>query len=259
MADIRDDLNIDPDSIEEHLTNKTRAIMPVHLTGRPAEMDSIIKIAKKHNLIVIEDAAQAVGAKYKGKPVGSLGDLASFSLHPLKNLHVYGDGGVITTKSRTLHDFMQKYKNHGLRDRDMSVFWGRNSRLDAFHAAIASYKLKKIEEINTRFRAVAKIYTEELEGLLKVPLEKKTEYSVYHNYVVMSDKRDSLMEYLIRHGIGVKIRYPIPLHKQIASPKKGFAPVAERIANEMLSLPIFPTITEDEQHYIIETIRSFFR
>jgi len=259
FADIRDDLNIDPEAIEHNITKKTKAIMPVHLTGRPAPMDEILFLAQKYNLKVVEDSAQAVGASYKNQKVGSMGDIGVFSLHPLKNLHVYGDGGVITTNDPELNTFMVKYRNHGLRDRDNLEFWGKNSRLDSLQAKIASYKLKKIEKINDRFRQIAAEYQEQLGSYVTVPQDKPYEHSIYHNFVIISDERDLLMEHLIQSGVDVKIRYPIPLNLQGCMPKRGQAPNAERIARSMLSLPIFPTIEETEISYVIDKVKEFFK
>lgn len=258
FADVTDDLLIEPASVERLISKKTKAIMPVHLTGRPAPMNEIMKIAKANGIFVIEDAAQAIGAKYYGQKVGGLGDIAVFSLHPLKNLHVYGDGGVITTNSAECNSYMTKYRNHGLIDRDHTEFWGRNSRLDTLQAAIARFKLKKIDEINEKFRFVAMKYSAALLNLVTTPIDKNHESSVYHNYVILSDRRDELMTYLKETGVDVKVRYPVPLTKQNVSPKKGLAPNSEKLAQRMLSLPIFPTIQDDEINYVIDRIKEFF-
>lgn len=259
FADVTDDLLIDPASVESLISEKTKAIMPVHLTGRPAPMNEITAIAKAYGLSVIEDAAQAIGAEYYGQKVGALGDIAVFSLHPLKNLHVYGDGGIITTKSDTLNSYMIKFRNHGLIDRDRTEFWGRNSRLDTLQAAIARFKLTKMDEINKRFISIATKYNHSLSNLVTTPYDKPHEVSVYHNYVILTERRDDLMTYLKSAGIDVKIRYPLPLTKQNVRPQKGIAPNAEILAKRMLSLPIFPTITEAETSYVVSKVEEFFK
>ena len=258
FADVNEDMNIDPVSVEGLISKKTKVIMPVHLTGRPAPMREILALAKKYKLRVVEDAAQAVGATYYGAKVGALGDVGVFSLHPLKNLHVYGDGGAIVTNSDELNTFMLKYRNHGLRDRDHSEFWGRNSRLDTLQAKIATFKLAKIDDINKKFREIAKKYKSELSDIVEIPIDKDYEYSVYHNFVIKTDKRNELMDFLILNGIDVKVRYPVPLTLQKSQPQRGNAPNSEKIADRMLSLPIFPTIKKEEIEYVIKTIRSFF-
>ena len=265
LCDVNEDLNIDPNKIEKLITNKTKAIMPVHLTGRPAKMDAINKIAKEYDLFVIEDAAQAIGAKYKSNKVGSLGDAAVFSLHPLKNLHVYGDGGVITTKCKYLNDKCRQIRNHGLIDRDTCQNWGRNSRLDEIQAAIALYKLQKIDEINSKFRRIAKIYSKELKNYLTVPRENKDEYCVFHNYVILHDRRDDLAEFLKGKGIDTKIRYPKliseqPAYKKLFGKKyvSNLKSQASKYNKKILSLPIFPELADDEINYITSCIKEFF-
>ncbi|MDA7709210.1 DegT/DnrJ/EryC1/StrS family aminotransferase, partial [bacterium] len=168
------------------------------------------------------------------------------------------DGGVITTKSGVLNSFMIKFRNHGLVDRDHTEFWGRNSRLDTLQAAIARFKLKKIETINSKFKSIAAKYNEELSQVVITPSDKPHECSVYHNYVILSDRRDDLMSYLKNHGIDVKVRYPVPLTLQNVEPKKGVAPNAESLANRMLSLPIFPTMTDVEINYVITKVKEFY-
>ena len=265
LCDVNEDLNIDPNKIEKLITNKTKAIMPVHLTGRPAKMDAINKIAKEYDLFVIEDAAQAIGAKYKSNKVGSLGDAAVFSLHPLKNLHVYGDGGVITTKCKYLNDKCRQIRNHGLIDRDTCQNWGRNSRLDEIQAGIALYKLQKIDEINSKFRRIAKIYSKELKNYLTVPRENKDEYCVFHNYVILHDRRDDLAEFLKGKGIDTKIRYPKliseqPAYKKLFGKKyvSNLKSQASKYNKKILSLPIFPELADDEINYITSCIKEFF-
>ena len=262
FADIREDLNIDPGSVARLVTSRTKAIMPVHLTGQPADMDALHEIAKTHSLKIIEDAAQAVGACYKGKCVGGLGDAAVFSLHPLKNLHVYGDGGVITTKSSEIYNTCMQIRNHGLIDRDTSVRVGRNSRLDEVQAAIATYKLAQIDDLNERFRAIAHCYSNELSSCVVVPREHDDTYSVYHNYVIQAENRDALKEHMASCGIATKIRYPRLINQQPAYGRmldpSVQTPVALRVNSRILSLPIFPEMTNEETSAVINAVQDFY-
>ena len=262
LVDVCNDLNIDPDAIENSITSKTKAVMPVHLAGRPASMNKINEIANKAGLFVIEDAAQSIGAKYHGKSVGSLGNLAGFSLHPLKNLGVYGDGGFITTDDEGLADKLRILRNHGLRTRDNCVEWGYNSRLDTMQAAFALIKLKYLDSRNERCRKIANIYQNNLKELVNVPLDQPWEENVYHNFVIVTKKRDELKIYLEELGIGTAVHYPVPIHLQEAAKelkyKKGFLPNAERLSDQMISLPIYPELSDMDVLYIIESIKKFF-
>jgi dTDP-4-amino-4,6-dideoxygalactose transaminase len=262
FADIEEDLNISPAAIEKAITKKTKAIMPVHLTGRPARMDEINAIARAHNLFVIEDAAQAIGASLNGRPVGSLGHAAGFSLHPLKNLHVHGDGGFITTNDEKLAQHLRILRNHGLLDRDTCSEWALNSRLDSLHAAIGTFKFKHLDAWTRRFREIADRYREGLKDCVRVPVDRPGEVAVYHNFVVLADRRDELMAYLLARGVETKIHYPILLHLQPAARglgyKEGDFPVAEATSKKQMSLPIYPELREDEIVCVIEAIRSFY-
>ena len=262
FVDVKDDYNIDPKAIEQAISIKTKAIMPVHLTGKPAQMDLLRDICNTHDLRLIEDAAQSIGARFKNKKVGSLGDGAVFSLHPLKNLHVYGDGGVITTSCPHIYNRCLQLRNHGLIDRDTCGSWGRNSRLDELQAAIANYKLSRIDLLNARFRQIAASYNASLKEFVTVPTENKNEFSVYHNYVIISEQRDNLKNYLKDSGIDTKIRYPKLLSSQPASLKSAFTklnvPKAKKISKSMLSLPIFPEMTDSEINRVSTAIIKFF-
>lgn len=262
FVDVKNDLNMDPSQLEYAINSRTKAIVPVHLTGRPAEMDAISTIAEKAGIVVLEDAAQAIGAKYKGKKVGGLGIVGGFSLHPLKNLHVYGDGGILTTNSEDVYEEALILRNHGLKDRSTCLRWGMNSRLDNLQAAIGSRKLKLLDTLNDRFREIAHIYGQELDDILEVPKDQGNEYSVYHNFVVQTDDRDELMEYLLReHNIHTAIHYPKLIHTQPAAKSLGYAegdfPNAERIVKRMISLPIFPELSKDEIFSVVSAIRQF--
>src|SRR3989344_3265976 len=192
FVDVGEDYNINPKLIENAITPKTKAIIPVHLTGRSADMNPIQAIAEKHHLYIIEDAAQAIGAKYFGKIVGNFGITGCFSLHPLKNLNAYGDGGVITTNNDEIYERLIKLRNHGLKNRVECELWGYNSRLDCIQAAIVNIKIKYLDEWNLKIRRIAKIYIENLSGVVKVPFDKPHEMAVYHTFIIQTNKRDEL-------------------------------------------------------------------
>ena len=260
FVDVDQDLNINPKLIELAINEKTKAIMPVHLAGRPAKMDEINAIAQKHNLFVIEDSAQAIGARYKGKRVGGLSNAAGFSLHPLKNLGIYGDGGLIATNDDLLYEKLKKLRNHGLINRDECEFWGYNSRLDTIQAAFANTKLKYLEAWNARCHEIATMYRNNLIGV-EIPVDQDWEYCVYHNFVIKTDKRDSMMKYLKDNGVDTRVHYPIPIHLQKAAEKLGYKngdfPNTEIFSKTMISLPIYPELTNEEVYYVIEMVNSF--
>ncbi len=262
FVDVDEDFNINPELIEKAITKKTKAIIPVHLTGRPADMDAIMKIAKKYNLYVIEDAAQAVGAKFDGKPVGSFGDIGCFSLHPLKNLNAAGDGGLITTNDTALYEKLKKMRNHGLRNRDECEMFSFNSRLDNLQAEIINVKMKHLERWTKRRREIAEFYRKELKGVVEVPEERKNEYPVYHTFTIQAEKRDELQKYLLEKGIETKIHYPIPIHLQDAAKnlgyRKGDFPETERQAKKILSLPIYPELEKWQLELVVDKIREFY-
>ena len=262
FCDVGDDYNLDAKKIEKSITKKTKAIIPVHLTGRIANMDEINKIAKNNNLFVIEDAAQAVGAEYNNKKAGSFGLTGCFSLHPLKNLHVNGDGGVVTTNDESVYSFLKKIRNHGLVNRDECEFWGYNSRLDSIKAGIANIKLNYLDEWNNRFRTIASYYRNELKNIMFVPEEKSFESPIYHRFIVQCENRDILKQYLEEIGVETKINYPIPLHLQKAASslqyKLGDFPRAEEQAKRILSLPIYAEMQDNEVEYVVECIKKFY-
>lgn len=263
FCDVLDDFNLDASDVEERITANTKAVMPVHLTGRPADMPAIKSLARRYDLYVIEDAAQAIGASLNGIKVGSLGDIAAFSLHPLKNLFVIGDGGFITTNCPFVYEKIKQFRNHGLIDRNTCASWGMNSRLDTLHCAIGLKKVGVFEDITSRFRKVARTYQEGLNDVVDVPKERDGMKSVYHNFVIKCDRRDELREFLEGKGIETKIHYPILLHLQPAAiglraNRKGF-PMAEKLNTMQLSLPIFPEITLHELNYVIDQITTFYK
>lgn len=262
FSDVNDDLNINIRHVEKLITKKTKAIIPVHLTGKICNIEELIKIAKYHKIKIIEDAAQSIGAKYKKKKSGSFGLTGCFSLHPLKNLHVHGDGGMLTTNDKKIYDYVKKIRNHGLVNRDTAVLWGYNSRLDNIQAAIGNIKLKKINNINNKFISIAKVYNRSLSRYVEVPSIEENRISVYHRYIIKTNYRDELMKYLADKNIETKIHYPIPLHLQPVSKylkyKIESLPNVERLSKKILSLPIYPELTYDQQDYVIKNVINFF-
>lgn len=261
FVDVGADFNMDPDLLEQAITPLTRAILPVHLTGRPADMRPILNIAEKYGLAVIEDAAQAAGAKYQGQPVGGIGIAGCFSFHPLKTLNAFGDGGIITTNDKKTYDYLIKARNHGLINRNESTFFGINSRLDAIQAEILRIKLDHIDHWNKRRRQIARFYRDHLSDVLECPQEKPHEFSVYHTFMVQSKKRNELKAFLFSKGIETKIHYPVPIHLQPASKPLGYGegdfPIAEKQSNHLLSLPIYQDLTSQQVTTIVETINQF--
>ncbi len=262
FCDVAEDLNADVEQFEKKINKHTRALFPVHLTGRPANMNAILKLAKQHGLAVVEDAAQSIGAKHQGQMTGLIGDVGCFSLHPLKNLHVYGDGGIIATRNEKLYQQFKIMRNHGLKDRDTCVEWGLNSRLDSVQAAIGSVGMNHLDQWTERRRYITGMYRQALQGLVKVPVDAPGDYSVYHNCVVLTKQRDALMAFLLQQGIESKVHYPIPLHLQPAAANLGYKlgdfPMVERLAQEMLSLPVYPELTDQEVKQVIYAVQTFF-
>ena len=255
--------NINPSRIEEKITSNTKAIIAVHLQGRTADMEAINVIAKKHNLKVIEDAAQAHGAKYKGKKAGSLCDAAGFSFYPGKNLGALGDGGCVTTNNKKLADKVRALGNYGSDYKYHHIYKGVNSRLDEIQAAFLRVKLPNLDRWNEDRRATAKKYFESIKNpLIKLPLKSTDEFEhIYHVFVIRCDKRDELEKYLSDNGIGTVKHYPIPMHEQECYKdlgiKHGELPIAEEISRTVLSIPMYYGMTDEEINYVIETINKF--
>ena len=262
FADVNEDFNINYKSIESLITKKTKAIIPVHLTGKIADMPNINKISKKYGVQIIEDAAQSAGASLKNKKSGSFGITGCFSLHPLKNLHVHGDGGIITTNNKKIYNFIKKIRNHGLKNRNECEFWGYNSRLDNIQAGIARIKLKKLDQINKRFIEIAETYSNELRNFFKVPEKDPDRVSIYHRYIIQFKQRDKLMTFLKKNNIETRINYPIPLHLQPAAKnllyKKGDLPLTEKQSKTILSLPIYAELSDRKLEYVINKIKKYF-
>ena len=246
--------------------SKLKAIMPVHLYGQCADMDPILKIAKKHDLVVIEDAAQAIGAEYKGKRAGSIGDFGCFSFFPSKNLGAFGDGGIVTTNSDELHEKLKILRVHGSYPKYYHKIIGGNFRLDALQAAIVSVKLKYLDGWTEARQGNANKYRELFAstGLdyIKLPVESQGRH-IYNQFVIsVPKKRDDLRLFLQEAGIGTEVYYPVPMHLQecfsYLNYKKGDFPVSEHAASHTLALPIYPELTEDQQAYVVEKIKEFY-
>jgi len=256
---------IDVSKIEEKITEKTKAIIPVHLYGQPADMDPIMRLAKKNNLRVIEDAAQAHGAEYKGKKVGSIGEIGCFSFYPGKNLGAYGDAGMITINNEEIAEKIKLLRNHGrITKKYEHEIEGYSSRLDNLQAAILRVKLKYLNQWNGCRRRNAQKYNELLNNVNGIITPYKADYAkhVYHLYVIRTEERDQLKEDLKTNGIATGIHYPIPLHLQPAynylGNKRGDFPVTEKASQEILSLPMFAELSEDQIVEIVKLISNYY-
>ena len=255
--------NINPARIEEKINKNTKAIIAVHLQGRPADMDAINAVAQKHGLKVIEDAAQAHGARYKGKRVGSLGDAAGFSFYPVKNLGALGDGGCVTTDNKELADRIRALGNYGSDHKYHHIYQGVNSRLDEMQSAFLSVKLPHLDKWNADRRRIADRYLNEIHHPhIVLPLRSDSVFEhIYHVFVVRCEGRDRLEEYLNKNGIGTVRHYPIPIHLQGAYADlglpEGSLPIAETISRTVLSLPMYYGMTEEQITQVIQTINRF--
>ena len=287
----KDTFNIDPDKIEEKITERTKAIIPVHIFGQSADMDKINIIAKKHNLKVIEDACQAVGAKYKGKMIGTLSDVACFSFFPTKNLSCAGDGGMIVTSDDSIATIATALRTHGSGETGQKAYnllnniteevvtsksgddtvynplkyynylIGYNSRLDAIQAAILRVKLPYLDKWNSRRKEIAKIYDEELiDSNVITPRVREENYTVYHQYVLQSDNREEVLAKLKEKGIATGVYYPVPLHLQKVYTdlgyKEGDMPVAEYLSHRTFAIPVYPELSEEQIQYIVDSIKN---
>ena len=258
-----DSYNIDTDAIEEKITEKTRAIIPVHLFGQLARMEAIMEIAERHNLAVIEDAAQAIGASRNGTLAGNFGDCGCFSFYPTKNLGGFGDGGLVTTNSDTLAEDIRTLRDHGQKPRYFYKVIGGNFRLDGIQGAVLNVKLKYLDDWNEKRRQNAALYDDLFAGSpVGTPVIDPGDVSIYHQYTVTVPEREELQKYLADNDIGSAVFYPKPLHlqdcfKQLGY-KQGDMPVAERLCNEVLSLPVYPELSRREIEYVAGTILKFY-
>lgn len=258
-------VDIEPDTyvmnvsqIKAKITSRTRAIIPVHLYGHPVDMDSLMEIADKHNLYIIEDACQAHGTEYLNRKVGSIGDIGCFSFYPTKNLGAYGDGGMLVTNSEELADKLRKMRNYGQSKKYYYDFLGVNSRLDEMQAAILRAKLRNLDEWNEKRRKLAKLYNERLGNTdVITPVEKEYAKHVYHLYVIRHKQRDKLQQYLLNQGVQTLIHYPIPVHTQKAYMRSDKLPITEKICGEILSLPLHPWLRENEVGMVFEYINEY--
>jgi dTDP-4-amino-4,6-dideoxygalactose transaminase len=265
FADVGADYQIDPAAVEQAITSRTRAILPVHLTGKPANMTAIMELAAKHHLAVVEDAAQAIAAEHRGRRVGSWGDAGCFSLHPLKTLNACGDGGVVTTNRDDVAEKVRLLRNLGLRTREKCEVWSSNSRLDSMQAAMLRVKLRYLTQWTEKRIANAAYYRRALADVKEVicPSQEAHDKAVYHTFVIQAQRRDELKNHLAACGVQTAIHYPIPIHLQPVAQdlgyKPGSFPQAESQASHILSLPVFPELTQQQLDHVIKSIRQFYQ
>ncbi len=270
-----DTLNLDATAVEarfrDSFSPRLKAMLPVHLYGQCADMDALGRLAADHHLVIVEDAAQAFGAAWRGRRAGTLGRAAAFSFYPTKNLSAFGDAGCVTTSDPQVADRLRRLRNHGSEVRYYHEEIGGNSRLDAIQAAVLNVKLRHIEQWNEERRARAATYDRllakaGLAGAAQTPLRllrtSPEAYHIYHQYVVRTAKRDALRKFLADHGVGTEVYYPVPLHLQAPLRYFGYGegsfPESERAARDVLALPMFAELTEPEQQYVVDTIAAFF-
>jgi dTDP-4-amino-4,6-dideoxygalactose transaminase len=255
--------NIDPELISMAISPKTRAIMPVHLYGRIADMEPILRVAANHGLPVVEDSAQAHGARYKGKRAGSIGTIAAFSFYPGKNLGAYGEGGAVTTSDPKLDKAVRVLRDHGSEKKYHYDMIGYNARLEGMQGAILNVKLRHLDKWNQERRRVGLSYNKHLQGVpVKTPGVHQDHDQVYHVYVIETPRRDELHKYLADHGVPTIMHYPVPVHVQKAFDHLGYRegdfPVTEKLCREVLSLPIYPEMNEEQIAFVAATIKNFF-
>lgn len=264
FVDVGDDYNMDPTLIERAITSRTKAILPVHLTGRPADMTAISIIAQKHQLSVVEDCAQAVTAAINGKKVGSFGKIGCFSLHPLKTLNACGDGGVVVTDDPQICERIKILRNNGFHSQYECAVFSNNSRLDSLQAAMLLVKMEYLEEWTKKRRKNAQYYQNALRNIpqVQIPQDKPGECAVYHTFVIQADQRDELQKFLTDRGIGTKIHYPIAIHLQEAAKdlghKEGDFPVTEKQVKHILSLPVHSDLNQEQLEYVVNSIQEFY-
>ncbi|OXS55990.1 transcriptional regulator [Cohnella sp. CIP 111063] len=255
--------NLDVSKIEQAITAKTKAIIPVHIFGQPANMDEILSIASKHSLHVVEDACQAIGSQYKGRPIGSMGAAGCFSFFPTKNLGGYGDGGIIVTNNEQLMSRLRILRAHGSNPKYYHSMIGYNSRLDPLQAAMLSVKLKYLDGWNAKRKELSLKYNEAFRDLpITCPYAAEDRKHVYHLYIIQTEFRNELISHLEKNGVASGIYYPVPLHRQNVYLELGYEEgslkEAEEASNRTMALPLYPEMTEEEQQYVIDTVRDFF-
>tara|TARA_B100001029_G_C15039461_1_gene442530 strand:+ start:86 stop:1186 length:1101 start_codon:yes stop_codon:yes gene_type:complete len=260
LADVDHTYNLSYQNTLKLITKKTKVLMPVHLYGAPCkDIFKFKSICKKKNIILIEDAAQSIGASINNIMTGAIGDIGIFSLHPLKNLGVYGDGGIISTNNKRIYEKILLLKNHGLKNRDHAVCWGYNARLSDLNAKFASTKLNFLKDWNKKHRNIAKFYNKNLDDSIIKPKIDKNIQSVFHNYIIRVKNRNRLKKYLLNLGIETSIHYPIPIHlqKPFKNIKKIKLKNTENYSKEILSLPIYHSLKKKEIEYIVKKINFF--
>ncbi|MBE0518664.1 MAG: DegT/DnrJ/EryC1/StrS family aminotransferase [Thermoplasmata archaeon] len=258
------DFNIDPAKIQ--LDKETKAIIPVHLYGHPAKMDEINEIAQKHDAVVVEDACQAHGARYKGRRAGSLGLMGCFSFYPTKNMHVGGDGGMITTNDPKIAEITKKLRHCGRKGQYEHDIIGYTARLNTANAAVGIEQLKLLDQWNDKRREIAKKYDQMLKGVgdLRLPLQPSNDFEpVYHQYSLLTKRRNELKAHLESKGIGVGVHYEIPIHlqpiyREMYGFKEGMLPITERLCKEVLTMPMFVDIEDEQIKYVVENIKGFY-
>ena len=263
FVDVCPDQNMDPTLIEALITPKTKAIMPVHLTGRVADMKRILEVADAFSIPVIEDAAQSAGSKYYGRCSGSWGQIGCFSAHPLKNLNAMGDAGFIATDDYEVASKIKLIRNHGLVDRNSAKEFGQSSRMDTIQAAILRYRLNRLPGVSERRRRNAALYYSKLDQYsVFIPPEKKHEFNTWHTFVIQAERRNKLKDFLHNRGIETAIHYPVPIHLQPAARhlgyKRGDLPVTESQAEKILTLPVHQYLSEKQISYVAESINKFY-
>ena len=263
LVDVGEDFLMDMEKVESAITKKTKAIIPVHLNGRVCDMERLMRIAKKYKLIVIEDAAQATGAKFDGKMAGSFGLAGCFSFYPFKVLGAFGDAGIVTTNDENLAQKIRLFRDHGQRTKTEIVCYGFNSRLDNIQAAILNVKFKYLPEWIKRRREIANLYYQGLSDIKEIklpPRSDKRHFDVYQNYVLRASKRDELAVYLKERGVETLIKDPIALHHHPALGLSHFKlPYTEKLAKEVISLPMYPELTNEQVEYVINSIHNFYK
>jgi len=264
LVEVKDDFTMDVDKIEAAITERTKAIIPVHLNGRVCEMDKIMAIADKHNLIVIEDAAQALGAEYSGKKAGSFGLAGCFSLYPFKILGCFGDGGILATNDEKLAEKIRLLRDHGQKTKTEIVCFGWNSRLDNIQAAFLNVKMKHLKEWIDRRREIAAIYDNGLKDIQRIELppapdSEEKHFDVYQNYVLKVEKRNELAAFLKEKGVETLIKDPVANHRQSGLGLSHFnLPYSEKLALEVISLPMYPELSKEQIEYVVESVKEFY-
>jgi dTDP-4-amino-4,6-dideoxygalactose transaminase len=265
FVDVDDQYAIDAHRIAAAITPRTKAILPVYWTGLPPDMPAIMQIARRHRLFVVEDACPAVGAAYDGTPAGAVGDAAGFSMHPLKPLHVWGDGGAVAVSDDRAAEWLRLYRNHGMVNRDEIAIWGVNQRLQTVQAVVANHILDRINPWVDRRIEIAERIDKGLADLTPVTLPPRpaNRRNAYQLYIVRAERRDELIKSLVSEGVEAKVHYPIPLHLQKAARdlgyKRGDFPVAEAQAADIVTLPGHQFLTDDEVDFMIDRVRRFYR